>query len=114
MDEDVRAAFGLHVQSLRSVLPFHYKNFLCVIYLSKLHFDNFAIRGLNFASDESGFNRQFAVTSINQYAKLNLLWTAFTEKSIHGSPNGSSGIKNVVNQNNVLASNWKTYFSFLH
>ena len=49
---------------------FHHQDLFFLVNLSKLYFNDFAVRGLYGAAHEGSFNGQLAVSAINEHAEL--------------------------------------------
>src|SRR5579862_1691542 len=94
--------------------PFHQKNLLGVVYFRQLEYDEFVHRNLNMASDESGFNRNFAMAAVDQHAELDLTRSTVREQSVERCASGSAGKQHIIHQNNVLVLNGETNLFFLH
>src|SRR5208337_1234679 len=67
------AGFELQITNCQSQIAglfFHEQNFLRVIDLAEFNLDNLIFGGLHGSADERSFNRQLAMTAIDQYAQL--------------------------------------------
>ena len=96
------------------LLLFHQQDFLRVIDLAKFYLNNLIFRRLHRSSNESSLNRQFPMTSVDQYAKLQAFRTARPEQRVHGGTRGAAGIKHVVNQHHRLTCDRNLHLVFLH
>src|SRR5882762_8375276 len=71
------------------------------------NFYNFGVAGLHRTANESGLDRQFAMPSVNQHAQAHAFRAPEVEQTIHGGPNRSSGVKHMVDQDEILVVHWK-------
>ena len=69
----------------------------------KTDLDDFGIAGLDGAANVLRFDGHFAVAAIDQDAERNALRTTEIKESIHGGADGASGIKNVIDEDEVHA-----------
>src|ERR1700690_1540852 len=67
--------------------------------------DFFVRRRRAIFSDEVGFNREFAMSAIHQDGKLNCCRSAEIDQRIERGTNRSTGIQNVIDQDDILAGN---------
>src|SRR5215467_982792 len=72
------------------------------------------MRRLYSSAHKSCFNRQLAVATINEHAKLDLGRPAMTEKSFECGARGSASVKNVIYQNDLLPGDRKTDVGLLN
>ena len=78
---------------------------LFVVNFPEANFDDFGVAGLNRAADELGFDRHFAMTAIDQDAQGDAAGAAEIEEAIHGCANGTPGVEDVVDEDEVHAIN---------
>src|SRR2546430_16719227 len=62
------------------------QHFFGLVGLLKFYFDDFLVRGLHGAADESGFDRQLAVAAIDQDEQLHTRRAAMIEQRIERGP----------------------------
>src|SRR5271167_2597525 len=54
------------------------------------------------------------MATVDQHAELDLPGTSLLEEGIHGGAHGTSGIKDVIDQDDVLAGDGEFHLRFLH
>src|SRR5258708_10091092 len=74
---------GFIVAKACCLLLFHEQDFLRVIDLAKLDFNNLIFRRLHPSSNESGLDRQLAMAAIDQYTQLQTPGTPHAEQPLH-------------------------------
>src|SRR5438034_10898093 len=87
-----------------SASPLHQQNSFRFIQLAQLHLDDLVECGLDAPAGELSFHRQLAVPTIDQHTELHPLWASMTEQSVHGGTGRPPGVKNMINQDDVLSS----------
>ena len=65
--------------------------------------DFFCKRRGHILSDKIRFDRQFAVTTINQHSELDALGSAKIIQRIHGCPDGSTTEQDIIHQHDSLS-----------
>src|SRR5256885_5717049 len=107
-----RAASGLFPCS--GLDFFDQQDFFRVVGLAKLHFNDFAIVGLNVTADVGGFDGQFAMAAINQHAELNAARAAMIEQRVKRGARCAAGIEHVVAEDDTLLRHRHADFALLH
>src|SRR5207245_6146440 len=87
-----------------SATPLHQQNSFRFIQLAQLHLNDLVACCLDAPADELSFHRQLAVPTIDQHTELHPLWASMTEQSVHGGTGRPAGVKNIINQDDVLSS----------
>ena len=78
--------------------------FLVVDFL-QANFDDFGIAGLNEAPRVLGFDGHFAMSAVNQDAQRDALGAAEVEQAVHGGTDGTTGVEDVIDEDQVHGIN---------
>src|SRR4051794_25278350 len=81
----------------------HQQNFFHAVDLLELHFDNLGVGGLDGASDIARFDRQLAMSAIDEHQQLHARRASLLEEAIERGADGAAGVQHVVHQDDVLA-----------
>src|SRR5579859_6969684 len=98
---------GGPVARVRLISAFDQDHFFVVVDLPELDLDNFPGCGLHMASDKTGLDGRLAMATVNQHQQLYSPRAAVVKESVQGSADGSAGVENIVDQNNVAAGDIK-------
>src|SRR5207247_8588112 len=94
--------------------PLHQQNAFRFIQLAQLHLNDLVAGCLHAPADELSFHRQLPVPTIDQHTELHPLGASMAEQSIHGSTGRPPGVKNIINQDDVLSRDRDPNFALLH
>src|SRR4051812_4380258 len=92
---------GLVVACEGSDFFLHEQDLFGRVYFLQFHFDDFDVAGLDVATDESGFNREFPMSAIDEHQQLDSLRTPMVEQCVEGSASRAPGIKHVIAHDDV-------------
>src|ERR1700745_279782 len=94
-------------------LLFHQKYFFRLVDLGELDLDDLVHGSLDGAADEGGFDREFAMTAIDQHTKLHAAWASVIKERVKRGANGTSGKEDVIGEDDVLVGDIDADVGFL-
>src|SRR5882724_616189 len=95
-------------------LLLHQQDLFHPVNLGELDFNHFIRGGLDFASDEGGFNRQFPMAAVDENAKLYSARTSLGKQRIECGADCPAGIEHIVDQHDVHVLYGKGKLQFLN